>query len=73
MKNGKCPMLDLKRKRDYRVVVASMTISKLLRIHCPGKVIILIPVTRLHSIKGSVSKACNEWYNETLCLNKRFS
>lgn len=37
------PVLDLKYKQDYRVVVADMTLSKLLRINYLGKEIVLIP------------------------------
>ena len=41
-KKNQCPLLDLKYKRDYRVVVAAMTLSKLLRINCLGMEITLI-------------------------------
>lgn len=52
--------------------MADMTLSKLLRINYPDKEIILIPVLRLHSMKENVSKACNQWHNQTHCLNKIF-
>lgn len=68
-----CAVLDLRCKQDYRVVVADMTLSKLLRINYPDKEIILIPAIKLRSIKENVSKSWNQWYNETYYWNKRFS
>lgn len=71
-KKNQCPLLDLKYKRDYRVVVAAMTLSKLLRINCLGMEITLILCVYvcvyyiyiycyiLHSTKENVSKACND-------------
>ena len=41
-KKNQCPLLDLKYKQDYRVVVAAMTLSKLLRINYLGMEITLI-------------------------------
>ena len=71
-KKSQCPLLDLKYKQDYRVVVAAMTFSKLLRINCLGMEITLILCVYvcvyyiyiycyiLHSTKENVSKACND-------------
>ena len=75
-KKNQCPLLDLKYKQDYRVVVAAMTLSKLLRINYLGMEITLILcvcvcvcvyiyihtyiLLYIHSTKGNVSKACND-------------
>lgn len=67
-----CSVLDLKCMQDYRVVVADMTLSKLLRMNHPGNEIILISAVRLHSIKENLSKAWYQWNNESHCWNKLF-